>query len=155
MLAAGFEVEKYLWPVQYVGSKGTTIEDLWSHDGARAYLTMTLPGFPNFFVMYGPNAGVRAGSFHSAVEMLSRYIGEVIVSMLERGAGSVELKKSVYDDYNARLDEGMKSLLWEEEKGGNSYYLNKHGKSGVNMPWEMHEFYDLIRHVDSEDYEYR
>lgn len=154
VLAAGFEVEKYLWPVQYVGRGGLTIEDLWSVDGARAYLTMTLPGFPNFFMMYGPNAGVRAGSFHSAVEMLSRYICETIASMLERGATSVELKRSVYDDYNARLDEGMKSLLWEVERGGDSYYLNSHGKSGVNMPWEMHEFYDFVRRVNPADYKY-
>lgn len=71
--------------------------------------------------------GVRAGSFHSAVEVLSRYICETIASMLERGATSVELKRSVYDDYNARLDAGMKSLLWEEERGGDSYFLNSQG----------------------------
>ncbi len=155
VLAAGFEVERYLWPVTYVGREGRTIEELWSEDGARAYVTMTLPGFPNFFMMYGPNAGVRAGSFHSAVEMLSRYICSAITQMIENGATSTELKREVYLDYNKRLDEGMTALLWEEEKGGKSYYLNQHGKSGVNMPWRMHEFYDLIYEADPSHYQHR
>ena len=152
VLAAGFEVERYLHPVEYVGRNGATTKDLWSRDGARAYLTMLLPGFPNFFVMYGPNAGVRAGSFHSAVEMLTRYICGVITATIERGATSAELRREVYLDYNRRLDEGMKGLLWEHEKGGSSYYLNRHGKSGVNMPWEMHEFYDFLRKVEPDEY---
>ncbi|MEM1232052.1 MAG: NAD(P)/FAD-dependent oxidoreductase [Pseudomonadota bacterium] len=155
ILAAGFDVERYLHPVPYQGRDGKTLEDLWSKDGARAYLTMTLPHFPNFFMMYGPNAAVRASSFHSAVEMLSRYICETIVSMLEHGATSVTVKPEVHDAYNERLDEGMKGMLWEQEKGGNSYYLNRHGKSGVNMPWEMYEFYDFIRAPAPADFEYR
>ena len=116
---------------------------------------MVLPGFPNFFMMCGPNAGVRARSFHSAVEMLSRYICSAITQMIERGASSTELKEEVYIDYNQRLDEGMTELLWEEEKGGNSYYLNRHGKSGVNMPWRMHEFYDFIYAADPDHYLHR
>ena len=152
ILAAGFEVERYLHPVKYVGRNGATTKELWSKDGARAYLTMLLPGFPNFFVMYGPNAGVRAGSFHSAVELLTRYICGVITETVERGATSAELRREVYIDYNRRLDEGMKSLLWEHEKGGDSYYLNRHGKSGVNMPWEMHEFYDFLSKVEADEY---
>ena len=155
VLAAGFEVERYLHPVEYVGRDGATTAELWSHDGARAYLTMLLPGFPNFFIMYGPNAGVRAGSFHSAVELLTRYICGVITAMVERGATSAELRRQVYVDYNRRLDEGMKALLWEDQKGGNSYYLNRHGKSGVNMPWEMHEFYDFLHEVDPDEYVFR
>lgn len=154
ILAAGFEVEKYLHPVDYTGRDGMTLEKLWSKDGARAHLTMTLPGFPNFFMMYGPNAGVRAGSFHSSVEMLSRYICGVITSMVERGASSVELREEVYVDYNERLDAGMKHKLWEQEKGGHSYYLNQHGKSGVNMPWEVFEFYDFIRQPNPDEYRY-
>lgn len=155
ILAAGFEVEKYLHPVNYTGRDGTTLEKRWAKDGARAHLTMTLPGFPNFFMMYGPNAGVRAGSFHSSVEMLSRYICGVITSMIERKADSVEVREDVYLDYNKRLDEGMTRKLWEQEKGGNSYYLNSHGKSGVNMPWDLFEFYDFIRKPDQDEFIYQ
>ena len=154
ILAAGFEVERYLYPVAYKGRNGATLDDLWSIDGARAYLTMTMPGFPNFFMMYGPNAGVRAGSFHSSVEMLSRYICETIAAMLDRGATSVEIREDVFKAYNQRMDEGMKEKLWEEEKGGNSYYLNRHGKSGVNMPWTLFEFYDFIRKPDVREFNF-
>ncbi len=54
-----------------------------------------------------------------------------------------------------KREEGMKALLWEDQKGGNSYYLNRHGKSGVNMPWEMHEFYDFLHEVNPDEYVFR
>lgn len=153
ILAAGFQVERYLWPVQYLGRDGASLEDLWSHDGARAHMTMTLPGFPNFFMMYGPNAGVKAGSFHSIVEMLSKYICNMITAMVDQDASSVEVKKEAYTHYNQTLDTAMKDLLWEHENGGgNSYYINKHGKSGVNIPFTVDEFYDYIRDPKLEEY---
>jgi len=156
VLAAGFEVERYLWPVEYLGRDGASLEELWSYDGARAHMTMTLPGFPNFFMMYGPNAGVKAGSFHSIVEMLSKYICNIITAMIDKGADSVEVKKEAYTEYNSRLDEAMKDMLWEHENGGgNSYYINKHGKSGVNIPWTVNEFYDLVRDPKFEEFRFK
>ncbi len=153
ILAAGFEVERYLWPVDYVGRDGASLEKLWSHDGARAHMTMTLPGFPNFFMMYGPNAGVKSGSFHSIVEMLSKYICNVITSMVDNNASSIEVRREAYTEYNQTLDLAMKDLLWEHENGGgNSYYINKHGKSGVNIPFTSTEFYDYIREPDLQQF---
>ncbi|MEM9624362.1 MAG: hypothetical protein AAF993_22170, partial [Pseudomonadota bacterium] len=66
---------------------------------------------------------------------------------------SAEIREDVFRSYNERMDEGMQEKLWEEEKGGNSYYLNRHGKSGVNMPWEVFEFYDFIRRPDLAEFE--
>ena len=133
--AAGFQTERYLHPVDYVGRDGRRLNDLWGKDGARAYLTMTLPGYPNFFIFYGPNAAVRAGSFHSWVEIFSRYICNLLTEMIERKATTVELREDVYEDYNARLNDGMQDMLWEHENGGGgSYYINEHGRSTNTMP---------------------
>lgn len=152
VLSAGFDVSRYLLPAEYVGVEGITLGDLWNKDGARAFKGLTLPGFPNFFMMYGPNGQARIGSFHSWAENFSRYIGGLFVHMLERGDKALVVSRKAYDDYNAALDEAMKGLLWETETG-NGYYVNKHGRSGVNMPWNVHEYYAMIKDIDPENYE--
>ncbi len=152
ILSAGFDVSRYLLPAQYRGVDGITLEDLWSKDGARAFKGITLPGFPNMFMMYGPNGQARIGSFHSWAENFSRYISGLIVHALEQGGKSITVKKQAYDQYNAEMDEAMKSLLWETETG-DSYYVNQHGRSGVNMPWDVHEFYAMIQTPDVDNYD--
>ena len=155
VLGAGFKVSQYLWPVDYIGRDDATLADLWDEDGARAYLTVALPGFPNFFMLYGPNAGVRAGSFHSWMEVLTRYICGCIVAMIEAGRETVEVRRSAYDQYNAELDEEMREMLWESEGGGGGYYVNAFGRSGVNMPWTLADFHERIRAPEMDDFELR
>jgi 4-hydroxyacetophenone monooxygenase len=152
VLGAGFKVSQYLWPVEYVGRSGALLADLWAKDGARAYLTVALPAFPNFFMLYGPNAGVRSGSFHSWMEILSRYICGCIVRMVESGDEAIEVRREVYDTYNTKLDDAMSQMLWESEGGGGGYYVNEFGRSGVNMPWTLGEFYDRVKAPDPDDY---
>lgn len=151
VLSAGFEVSEFLWPVDYTGRDGATLEELWNRDGARAYKGMTLPGFPNFFMFYGPNAQARAGSFHSWVENLSRYIGGVIVATIEADGHSVEVRDREFELYNMKMDQALKSILWEAE-GIGGYYLNKQGRSHINMPWTAHEFYQMIQTPDISAY---
>ncbi len=155
VLAAGFHTERYLHPVDYQGRNGIRLNDLWGRDGPRAYLTMTLPGYPNFFIFYGPNAAVRAGSFHSWLEIFSRYACNVVTEMIERGASTFELKREVYEDYNARLDAGAKGMLWEHENGGGgSYYINEFGRSTYTMPWRMEEFYGWTKSPNLDDFRF-
>lgn len=103
VLCAGFKVSQYLWPVDYVGRDGIRLQDNWARDGARAHMTMTMPGFPNFFMLYGPNAGVRAGSFHTWVEIFSRYIANLITQVIETESGSIEVRRQAYQAYNDRF----------------------------------------------------
>lgn len=152
VLSAGFDVSRYLLPAEYVGVDGITLGDLWDKDGARAFKGLALPGFPNFFMMYGPNGQARIGSFHSWAENFSRYIGGLLVHTLEQGGDALVVSRKAYDDYNSKMDEAMKGLLWETETG-TGYYVNKHGRSGVNMPWGVHEYYSMIKDIDPENYE--
>lgn len=154
VLSAGFEVSRYLWPVNYVGRAGLAVRDAWGRDGARAHLTMTLPGFPNFFMLYGPNSGVRGGSFHSWVEIFSRYIGELLVKMLEGGKSQVEVRREAFEAYNARMDAAFATLLWQTE-GRGGYFINEHGRVGTQMPWRADEFYEMVRTADPGDFQFR
>jgi len=153
ILSAGFQVSKYLWPVDYVGRNGATLESLWDKDGARAHMSITMPGYPNFFMMYGPNGNGRSGGFHSWSEMISRYICGLITEMIEGGSNSVEVTQAAFDNYNEKMDKEMKNLLWESQ-GQDGYYTNEQGRSGVNMPWTVHEFYQAIREPDLKEFKF-
>ena len=152
VMAGGFKVSQYLWPARYEGRDGATIEDLWAKDGARAYKSMTMPGFPNFFMMYGPNGGGRIGSFHSTVENLARYICGLMVDMIEQEGSSIEVSRQAFDEYNRDMDAAMSTLLWESEEGGGGYYVNEHGRSGTNMPWTLHQFFEMVKEPDTSRY---
>lgn len=151
ILGAGFKTTQYLWPVNYTGTQGMTLSKAWKKDGARSYLGMTMPHYPNLFTLYGPNHQPRGGSLYSYSEMWARYAVASIVGMIERGASSMEVKKDVFDSYQARLDEANKRLIWESE--GAAYYVNEHGRQAVNMPWTTAEYHPLILKPDFDDYE--
>ena len=70
--ATGFHATDYLFPMTIIGRDGVTIEKTWAEDGARAYLGCMVPGFPNLWMVYGPNTngGMHPASFH---EVVGRY----------------------------------------------------------------------------------
>lgn len=153
--AAGFEVSRYFYPAEFHGRDGVTFEDLWSSDGARAYLGMSVPGFPNFYSVYGPNSqGRGGGGFLMYVDLWTQYVAEMIVAQVENGYREVEVKKPVFETYNREIDDAVRDLIYETEgKGG--YFLNAHGRSGVQMPWTVDEYHARLLPADIADYDAR
>jgi 4-hydroxyacetophenone monooxygenase len=152
ILGAGFKVSQYLWPVDYIGREGMTLAKAWEKDGARSYLGMVMPNYPNFFTLYGPNHQPRGGSLPSYAEIWSRYMASSIVGMIEKGAKSMAIKQEVFDKYQTKLDLYMSKLIWES--GGTSYFLNKHGRQQVNMPWTNAEYFPMIKEVKLEEFHF-
>lgn len=151
VLGAGFKTERYLWPVAYTGRGGITLEQAWERDGARAYLGITVPDFPNLFIIYGPNGQARGGGLIKWLEIWSRYALRTIVAMVEQGIKSVDLRRDVFADYNDRMDAALDECVWGID-GSASYYVNAHGRSGVNMPWTPAEYYAWVEKPDLTDY---
>jgi 4-hydroxyacetophenone monooxygenase len=149
VVCAGFKTERYLWPVRYEGRNGVTLEEEWNKDGARAYLGVTVPGFPNLFTLYGPNAQARAGGLIMWLEIWSRYATQSIVKMIEGGHRSLEVKRDVCESYNSRMDDELKQCVWSSVK---SYYINEFGRQGTNMPWRPGEYFEWIKAPDLGDY---
>lgn len=154
VLSAGFKTEDYLWPVRYSGVNGVTLEQAWAKDGARSYLGMTMPQFPNLFIVYGPNGQARAGGLFPWIEIWVRYGVHAIVQMVEAGAHVMECRQSVFDDYNAKMDEAMKQCIWDVP-GQKSYYLNRFGRTSANMPWKPDQYYHWVKQSDLADFELR
>lgn len=152
ILGAGFKTERYLWPTHYVGRNGLTLEKAWEEDGARAYLGVSLPSFPNMFVIYGPNMQARAGGLFAWLEIWSRYAVSAIAGMLEQGKQTIEVRQDVYERYNAGMDDAQANCIWDFE-GLKSYYVNEHGRQAVNNPFPPSQFYSWVRSPDFDDYQ--
>lgn len=148
VFASGFDVSKYLYPTEYLGSQGASLQELWSKDGPRAYLGMTLPGFPNLFVFYGPNAQPRSGAFVTWSEIWSRYAAEGVVHLLEQGARSFELRREVFDDYQDEVDAAHADLIWLGEAPADKNYYVKDGRQIVHWPFRNEDYYDRVSTFD-------
>jgi 4-hydroxyacetophenone monooxygenase len=149
VLGSGFMPFK-MASVNYVGRDGITLEETWKKDGARSYLGMTIPGYPNLFTLYGPNHQPRGGSMHSWAEIWTRYAVAAIVHMIENESSSIEIRDDVFEEYNERLDEANKALIWESQ--GHGYYVNEFGRQCVNMPWRTHLYHQMVKMPKYEEY---
>ncbi|MDS1116552.1 NAD(P)/FAD-dependent oxidoreductase [Gordonia westfalica] len=156
--AVGFQTEKYIWPTQYHGVGGVTLEDVWTAQGAQAHLGMTVPGFPNMFMLYGPNSQpVASGAgLPTWFEIWTRYIAECIVSMLENGRASMVIRKDAFDDYNEQLHEESKKLIYLSPNSAmkKNYYVNEFGRLQMNAPWNGEHYYDLCKSPDESHFDF-
>lgn len=154
--ATGFEVEKYLWPTEYRGLDGQSIEQQWTDpdgEGPRAYLSLTVPGFPNLFIMYGPNSQNRSGSLIVWMEIWSRYIAQALIATIEGGHRYVDVRPDVFESYNKRHDEAMRDLIWYDQASmDRNYYVNHFGRQQVNVAWRLEEHYEALERFRPDDY---
>jgi 4-hydroxyacetophenone monooxygenase len=153
--AVGFSVEKYVWPADYVGKDGVRLQDRWKADGARAYLGMMIHGFPNFFVLYGPNSqnvSGGGGTVPTQIEMWTNYVAQLIMLVLEKKCSSVEVRQSAYEEYNKRLDAVASGLIWlvDIHSTARNYYVHS-GRLQVNMPWRYQEWHHMLVAPNIED----
>lgn len=157
--AIGFQTGRYLWPTDYRGRGGIPLHEKWAETGAEAYTGMTIPGFPNFFVLYGPNSQPVSGgnTLPMWFEVWACYIAQCLVAMFERGASQIEVRKDVCDDYNRRLQDLAGQLIYLTDTGSRdvNYYVNEHGKLSSNVPWDFEEYYRISAAPDLDDFDLR
>jgi 4-hydroxyacetophenone monooxygenase len=148
----GFKASSFLTPMTVVGKGGVSLHDAWDGD-ARAYLGMTAPGFPNFFMLYGPNTNIVVnGSIIFFSEASVRYVVEALRLMLDKGAKAIEVKADVHDAFNARVDEANARMAWGVE-GVSSWYKNAKGRVSQNWPFPLVDYWEATRSPNVSDFE--
>jgi 4-hydroxyacetophenone monooxygenase len=148
----GFQPSKFLMPMKVVGRNGVDLHDSWDGD-ARAYLGITVPGFPNFFMMYGPNTNIVVnGSIIWFSECEARYVMDSIRTLLTTGARALECKPEVHDRYNVEVDAENLRMAWGVSKV-NSWYKNEKGRVAQNWPFPLVEYWKRTRQIDPADYQ--
>lgn len=148
VFATGFEASKMLASYSIYGRDGRSIREVWGDDDPRAYLGMAVPGFPNFLIMYGPNTNIgTGGSIFFQAENWSRYIADVVTTMLEHDAGVIEVNHEAFEEYNEALDQRLGEMVWSVSSGG-TWYRNSAGRVTTNMPWTSFEYWAMTQEVN-------
>lgn len=150
--ATGFKTTEILSNIRIIGRGGVDLRDVWGEDDARAYLGITMPSFPNFFMMYGPNTNYgHGGSISFNAERQSLYILSCINHMTDNGFDALECRKSVFEEFNSRLDEQMTRMVWVQGDMTN-WYKNRAGRVTVNYPWTLRDYWDCTQSIGPQDY---
>jgi 4-hydroxyacetophenone monooxygenase len=148
----GFQASKFLTPMRVTGRGGIDLHEQWAGD-ARAYLGITVPGFPNLFCLYGPNTNIVInGSIVYFSECGVRYILGCIEMALRDRARAVDVRKDVHDEFNERVDEANRAMAWGCSSV-NSWYKNEHGQVTQNWPFTLLEYWQRTLAPDPDDYE--
>ncbi len=151
VLATGFQVQNFIGTLNITGKGGIALKDYWGEDAA-AYLGVTVPHFPNFFIMYGPgtNFGFN-GNLIWLAEIQARYIVLCLKMMTEAGCGSLEVLEDRYREYDDRMQAEMASFVTATTHAGN-YFKNSSGKVTANMPWYLVDYWAWLQQPDPTDF---
>lgn len=136
----GFQASNFLWPMRFEGRGGVDLHTQWDGD-ARAYLGMTVPNFPNLFLLYGPNTNIVVnGSIIFFSECSIRYIMGCLKLMVEGDLKAIECRKDVHDAFNAEVDAGNALMAWGVPQVS-SWYKNAKGRVSQNWPFPLVEYW--------------
>jgi 4-hydroxyacetophenone monooxygenase len=148
----GFTASDFVTPMRVFGSSGVELNDTWAGD-ARAYLGITVPGFPNFFMLYGPNTNlVINGSILVMVECQVRYIVEAIGRLLQSGHRTMSCRREVHEHYAEEMEAGNKHMVWGVADVP-TWYKNKQGRVTQNWPFDLLSYWSRTREPDLAEYE--
>ena len=147
----GFQASNFLTPMTITGSEGVDLHEHWDGD-ARAYLGITVPGFPNLFCLYGPNTNlVVNGSITLFSECAVHYALECIRTLLTKGHAAMDCRPEQLDAYNRQIDEGNSRMAWGASNVS-SWYKNQAGRVTQNWPFKLVDYWRLTREPDLHDY---
>jgi 4-hydroxyacetophenone monooxygenase len=152
VISTGFKVTEMAARLNIAGRDGKNLRDVWGSDNPTAYLGLTVPGFPNLFVMLGPNSGpAHGGSVIFQSECQSRYISACLVEMIEHGITAIDVRQDVHDQYIREVDAEHEQLIWTHP-GMTTYYRNKQGRVFSAMPWRFVDYWAMTHDPDFSQY---
>ena len=118
---------------------GLDLNDAW-RDGAEAYLGMTVSGFPNLYILVGPNTGLGHNSIVFMIEAQVHYVLRCLERMEDRKVGALEVKPAALRAFNDRVQERLSSVVWNTG-GCTSWYLDENGKNVTLWPGYTTEYW--------------
>ncbi len=148
----GFHASRFLMPMSVTGRGGVDLHEQWGGD-ARAYLGITVPGFPNLFCLYGPNTNIVInGSIVYFSECEVRYVLGCIELLLRDHHRALDVRKDVHDAFNERVDAENRNMAWGHSSV-NSWYKSASGRIAQNWPFTLLEYWQRTLCPDPADYE--
>ncbi|WP_138841468.1 flavin-containing monooxygenase [Rhodococcus pyridinivorans] len=132
------------------GGDSRTLAETW--DGSpSAYLGITVPGFPNLFLMYGPNTNLGHSSIVYMLESQANYISDALRTMERHGISAVEVRDDAVRRYTADLDPALNNTVWNQG-GCSSWYIDEKGRNSVMWPTFTWQYRARTKQFDPESY---
>ena len=148
--ATGFKATDFLAPIRITGAGGLGLLEEW-RQGAHAYLGVTVSGFPNLFMLYGPNTNLGHNSILVMIEAQVGYIIDAIRQLEARHARRLDVKREVMDEYNRWLQRDLARSVWAADK--QSWYKLADGTITNNWPHSTIRYRKLLRRADLAAYD--
>jgi cation diffusion facilitator CzcD-associated flavoprotein CzcO len=146
----GFRTNDFMFPMAISGREGRQLRDEWS-GGAHAHLGICVPGFPNMFVLYGPNTNTSGGSIIFYLETQAAYARQALQHVAARGAGAIEVRAEVEAASDRAVQHRFVGTAWTE---CDSWYRDKQGRIVANWPGYMREYLAQAAQLDVSQYRF-
>ncbi|MGY1741642.1 MULTISPECIES: flavin-containing monooxygenase [unclassified Blastococcus] len=137
-----------------VGREGRTLREEWDDGGVRAHRGTTVAGFPNLFLLLGPNTALGHTSVVLMIEAQIGYVVRALRTLQETGTGALEVTRAAQDASNARLQADLAGTVWDVG-GCRSWYRDEQGRNFALWPGHTSAYMRLMRRFDAEAYELR
>lgn len=145
----GFDTQAFVAPMEIAGAGGRTLADAWK-DGAHAFYGLTVPGFPNLFLLYGPNTNLGVGSIVVMLEAQARYVADAVGRLGAAGGRAAwEVREDVERAFDEQTQAHLKNSVWSR---CSSWYRNEAGRVVNNWPGYMFEYVRATRRLDPGHY---
>lgn len=151
IFGTGFKAMDVLNPVVITGSGGRVLNEDW-RTHPEAFLGVTVTGYPNLFLLMGPNTGLGHNSMIFMIESQIAYVLAALKLLDERGAGAMDVKPAAQRAFNTEIGARLASTIWAT--GCKSWYLGADGKNAAIWPGLTYEYRRRTAHVNADDYEF-
>ncbi|MCW2902753.1 MAG: FAD-dependent pyridine nucleotide-disulfide oxidoreductase [Streptosporangiaceae bacterium] len=145
----GFQAGDFLAPMRITGRGGQDLDAAW-RDGAEAYLGITVSGFPNLFLLYGPNTNLSHSSIIYMLESQIRYIRRCVEAIRRHRLSWIDVRPGVQRAFNRDVRRRMRATVWEA--GCTSWYRTADGKQVTNWPGFTFAYRHATRRPDPHDF---
>jgi cation diffusion facilitator CzcD-associated flavoprotein CzcO len=146
----GFRTTEFMFPMEVTGTRGRTLSDAWG-EGPRAHLGICVSGFPNMFLMYGPNTNTSGGSIIFYEEAQASYVRQALERLRDRGGGAIEVRPEVQDASDRAVQASFAGTAWTR---CDSWYRNERGRIVANWPGYMREYRERTSELDVAEYRF-
>jgi cyclohexanone monooxygenase len=150
--ATGYAAADYLGELDVSGEGGTTLREVWQ-DGAHAYFGMAVPGFPNFFMLYGPNTNVGSNSVIFMLEAQARYVVRALKYLRRTHKTYIAVQPSALAAFVAKIDEWMTGTVWTTQCS--NYFRAANGRVVTQWPRSARSFWGMTRKFKAADFSFR
>jgi cation diffusion facilitator CzcD-associated flavoprotein CzcO len=152
IFGTGFDVGGNLARITIVGRDGRNLEEVWQRSGRSANLGMTVEGFPNLFILIGPNTIVAHSSMIFIIEHQTEYVIDALRAMRDRGATTIEVHSRAQRRFTERIQGKLAGTVWNS--GCHNWYLDATGRNATIWPHLAWRYWLETRRVRTADYEF-